>query len=732
MANIRRVKESKIEYQPSEDKSGNVTVNDRMNQMFPEDKPVHNWYRFVLSYPPHLVRTYLERFDIGPQMTVLDPFCGTGTTLVECKKKGISSIGIEANPMAFLASTTKLDWLIDPGQLKVNAELIAQAANDCLRKQGIEDGVSPFNQKVTIPLRSLDAEAFDLLLTDSISPLPLHKTLTLLDSIRLHGNSRFLNHYLVALAKCLVTSVGNLHFGPEVGIGDINSDASVIAPWMAQVQQTAHDLRDVNERAVVESQVFLADAREIGEIIPQKSVDAIITSPPYPNEKDYTRTTRLESVILGLIQGKNDLKALKRGLIRSNTRNVYTEDMDDDWIKAHPEIEEIAGEIEQRRIDLGKTSGFERLYARVTRLYFGGMARHLDTLRPLLKPGAKLAYVVGDQASYLRVMIRTGQLLAKVAEPLGYRVRGIDLFRTRLATATREQLREEVVLLEWTGTRAKTFSVNGAITVAKDANRYTKIVEYIFAQGYTAGATEIAFTREQIVEAAQQLSIKLPKNLGDVIYSFRYRIELPKAITNLAPEGTNWIIRPSGTAKYVFVAVASVNVRIIPNALMAVTKVPDSTPGLIAQHALSDEQALLAKLRYNRLIDIFTGITCYSLQNHLRTTVKTMGQLETDEIYVGVDRRGAQYVLPVQAKGGKDQLSIVQIEQDIAMCAEKFPNLICKPIAAQFLKDDRIAVFQFEPFEGSVRLISEKHYQLVPADSVSIDELRQYSDRTLE
>ena len=72
-------------------------------------------------------------------------------------------------------------------------------------------------------------------------------------------------------------------------------------------------------------------------------------------------------------------------------------------------------------------------------------------LRPALRPGARLAYVVGDQASYLRVMIRTGQILADMAETLGYKIEGIDLFRTRLATATREQLREEVVVLRWPG-----------------------------------------------------------------------------------------------------------------------------------------------------------------------------------------------------------------------------------------------------------------------------------------
>ena len=180
-------------------------------------------------------------------------------------------------------------------------------------------------------------------------------------------------------------------------------------------------------------------------------MDAVITSPPYPNEKDYTRTTRLESVILGLIRDKQELRSLKQSLIRSNTRGVYKSDTDDREIAGNVKIRDIAEAIEKRRIELGKTSGFERMYPRVTRLYFGGMVRHLASLRTVLKPGARLAYVVGDQASYLRVMIRTGQLLADLAESLNYRVIGIDLFRTRPSTVTGDQLREEVVLLEWPG-----------------------------------------------------------------------------------------------------------------------------------------------------------------------------------------------------------------------------------------------------------------------------------------
>ncbi len=146
------------------------------------------------------------------------------------------------------------------------------------------------------------------------------------------------------------------------------------------------------------------------------------------------------------------------------------------------------------------------------------------------------------------------------------------------------------------------------------------------------------------------------------------------------------IILPSGRSRYRFQATDIATIS--PRPGMIEIKIPDATPGIIMQNALGDEQALLAKVRYNRLIDTFLGVTCCSLQSHLRTTVVEIGQVETDEIYVGVDKRGAQYVVPVQAKRGKDKLSVVQIWQDFAMSADKFPNLICRPVASIQMKDD--------------------------------------------
>jgi hypothetical protein len=425
------------------------------NRLRPEDRAVHDWYRFVLSFPSHLVRDYLDRFGVDSTQRVLDPFCGTGTTLVECKKLGIPSVGIERNPMAGFASRTKVDWTVDPRALVSHARQVADRALTQLQRDGIDDlGAAPLFRR-TAPrrteLRTLPPDRLGLLLKSSISPLPLHKTLVLLDTLDRHRDAAAWGHERLALATALVSGIGNLHFGPEVGVGKVQEDAPVIGPWLERVRKMSDDLTALQARAGTEAIVHLADSRQAEELLEPSSIDAVITSPPYPNEKDYTRTTRLESVLLGFIRSKQELRGLKQELVRSNTRSVYKADADDALIAEHEGIQRIARRIEERRIELGKTSGFERQYARVTKLYFGGMVRHLAGLRSRLRTGARLAYVVGDQASYLRVMIRTGQILGELAQDLGYELTGIDLFRTRMATASRQQLREEVVRLRWAG-----------------------------------------------------------------------------------------------------------------------------------------------------------------------------------------------------------------------------------------------------------------------------------------
>lgn len=413
--------------------------NGRLNKLDHEDRAFHDWYRFVLSFPPHLVREYLDRFDIGKGDAVLDPFCGTGTTLIEAKRLGYSPIGFEANSMAHFASTTKCDWNGSGIALYQEADRLSEIASTRIR--------------TARKLRTLNEEEMPLLLDNSICPIPLHKSLIVREVFQSDGDPRLFHYCALALAKALVFGASNLHFGPEVGVRGMKEDADVVSIWHNNLFTMANDVSVISkdENHFRDAKVLHRDCRQMNGALEANSIRAVFTSPPYPNEKDYTRTTRLESVLLGFLTSRDQLRTMKQGLLRSNTRNVYKADDDDTWISGNSRILALANEIEARRLELGKTSGFEKLYSRVVKLYFGGMARHLAELRQFLQSGATLGYVVGDQASFFRIMINTGQILGEIAESLGYKVVGLDLFRTRLATATRQQIREEVLLLSWPG-----------------------------------------------------------------------------------------------------------------------------------------------------------------------------------------------------------------------------------------------------------------------------------------
>jgi hypothetical protein len=263
-------------------------------------------------------------------------------------------------------------------------------------------------------------------------------------------------------------------------------------------------------------------------------------------------------------------------------------------------------------------------------------------------------------------------------------------------------------------------------TLGKAIARYTQIIEAIFHRYWRRGKTEFVFERDELEQVCKELKIDRPKNLGDVVYTFRYRRALPKSILDTQPSDRGWLILGDGDARYRFRLNKLTHIR--PTNGLLVRKIPDATPEIIARYALGDEQALLAKVRYNRLIDIFLGITAYSLQNHLRTKISNYGQIEIDELYVGLDSRGAQYIVPVQAKGKKDVLGAIQTIQDLTFCKTETRYADCVPraVSAQFLADDTIALFE-TTFDGDeVSIVRERHYRLTQEKEIGSADLKQY------
>jgi len=117
----------------------------------------------------------------------------------------------------------------------------------------------------------------------------------------------------------------------------------------------------------------------------------------------------------------------------------------------------------------------------------------------------------------------------------------------------------------------------------KTENRYVAIIEKIFFDHWKKGISEFEFDRSEIKEWATKLSINVPDNVCDVIYSFRMRRPLPDSIRATEASGMQWHIRLAGRARYRF-KLAKEN-RILPRAELVTIKIPDATPELIGSYA---------------------------------------------------------------------------------------------------------------------------------------------------
>ncbi len=261
-------------------------------------------------------------------------------------------------------------------------------------------------------------------------------------------------------------------------------------------------------------------------------------------------------------------------------------------------------------------------------------------------------------------------------------------------------------------------------------SKYDKVIEKVFLKNYIDGAFKVSFSRDELAQACDDLNIARIKNLGDVPYSYRFRKELPDSIKEKCQSNSEWIIIGTGIGSYEF-RLASPG-KIKPTGNRQRIKVPDATPEIVKRYAAgTDEQALLTKVRYNRFIDLFTGLTCYSIQNHLRTTIQDVGQIEIDEVYLGINKRGAHFVIPCQAKSPGDRFGIVQVMQDIEFCRARFPYAICKPIALQFLSENDVAILELAVEESNdifhLSVVDERHYMLVGRDEITENEIRLMS-----
>jgi hypothetical protein len=208
-------------------------------------------------------------------------------------------------------------------------------------------------------------------------------------------------------------------------------------------------------------------------------------------------------------------------------------------------------------------------------------------------------------------------------------------------------------------------------------------------------------------------------NVPDVRYEYTSgRRPLPDAIDRLGP----WMIVGRGKARYAFVKLTTSPAIDIQENLLSIL-LPSATPEIVLEYAGGDEQGLLAKVHYNRLLDIFLQLTCYHLQNHWRTSIKNKGQCEIDDLYVGLNINGKQFVIPVEAKCANEKLSKTQIVQAIDFAQDRYPKLIIRPVGVQEMSDGSLVLLEFTPatHPDQIKIKEMRRYKLVPMSEVPLD-----------
>jgi len=379
--------------------------------------PVHRWFRYSAGFSAEWVQrllTELNADDQAPSL-VLDPFVGSGTTLLAADRVGIPGVGVEAHPFVARIARAKLLW---------------------------ETPISEFVERANSVLHRAQSMAS----IDSQYPEIIHKCFTKdilsrLDRLRRAWIKENDNSNASELTWLAVTAI----LRPTSSAGTAqwqyilpNKTKKVVEePFQAfrsQVYMMRSDMRAFQSRTTETLATLIeGDARNCPEL-EENSVDVVITSPPYTNNYDYADATRFEMSFWGEVQSWADLhKAVRQYLIRSCSQHAAKEKLvleevleDEVVVSIRPELSEVCHQLAEERL----LHGGRKHYHTMVAAYFADMSRIWRELRRVCKPQAKLCFVIGDSAPY-GVYVPVDKWLGQLAIDAGFKSYSFEKLRDR-------------------------------------------------------------------------------------------------------------------------------------------------------------------------------------------------------------------------------------------------------------------------------------------------------------
>jgi DNA modification methylase len=423
--------------------------------------PFHNWYYFVLGYSPQFPNYVLEKYNATEKSLVVDPFMGTGTTLIACKLKNIPSGGVDANDFFYDVATTKLNWNVDLELLKkIRYELlkrILERYSVFNFSNGNGAGLDQSTQLSLFEAKGKYSEDFHdynarhrmkMLDPRYMSEKPFVKWHIIKELIReIVQDVDAKKIFDLALASIIVPA-SNVRYGPGFGLIKPKEDIDVYLLFRNKVDQMIADLETVKDsQKNTACKIVKGDSREIHEYFEPDSVDLMITSPPYPGDHEYTKHTRLELIAMDYAQNLEEFRVIKKRMLRGSTTNIYNHDNDRQHVMHIKSIEKITQLIDERLKADGATSGFEKLYVKLVWEYFGGMSLVFQGALKVLKTGGTFHLLVSDSHAFKMVHIQTAQILADIGLDVGFSDAHIELWQDKVSTSHKYDLKENILTL---------------------------------------------------------------------------------------------------------------------------------------------------------------------------------------------------------------------------------------------------------------------------------------------
>lgn len=412
------------------------------NSLFDEIKSIsdynnagicHKWYDYLEDFPYSLIEDKIKKYNLNSNSLVVEPFAGSGTANVTAKMFGIKSIGFDANPLMVFISKVKTTWDIDLKLFKKRVDIIAKNFLSNIHKFETLDIDKDFLERM--PKKELN---------QWLSPALQKEVVLLKHYIKKIENKKIRDLLLLAMSRsCLDASY--VSFCPGTTFYPFREKEAFWNLFTNKVIDIYNDLQKLQSKntSFPNAKLINDSCLSAHKYIDNNTIDFLITSPPYPNDLEYTRQTRLEMYLLDFVYNMDDVQKIKKIMVKGSTKLIYKESNSAKHITKFDSVQKVSDEIFEQTKD--KNWGFD--YPRMVKEYFGDMYLCLKEFFPLMKKNSHYLLVVGDQ-TIKGVYIPVCDILIEMAFELGYEKAFKELFRIRRSTGHNISLPEEIVILK--------------------------------------------------------------------------------------------------------------------------------------------------------------------------------------------------------------------------------------------------------------------------------------------